>query len=133
MRVWTPCCFTTAGQLERMVGSINSHTYSMTSGKGGAPIAVPIKSVKVNWSRQAMFVHIMQQPFMTHKLEVRREGPNHYSASATLLENRQLAAPSGLGSFDACLFDLAPEDEPSKLQMFLQGSKEPLPGGPVWR
>ena len=120
--------------LDRLAGCVNSHTYSMTSGKGGAPITVPIKSVKANWSRQAMFVHIDERPFVTHKLTVVREAANRYRATAVLTEDKRQSAPSGLGSFDACLFDLAPDDQPSQIQMFLDpGSKGPLPSGPIWQ
>ena len=133
MKSWVSCCFTTAAQLEKMTGSINSHTYSMTSGKGGAPIAVPLKSLRVDWSRQALFAHIDQRPFATHELSIVRLGANHYRAAATLTEDKRQSAPSGLGSYDACLFELAPEDEASKLQVFLDGSMAPLPSGPIWQ
>ena len=164
MKKWTPCCFTNAEELDELNGYVNDRMYSMTSGKGGAPINVPIKSVKPDWNRQAMFVHIDGHPFVTHKLTITREAPNRYRVGVVLTETarhpvhllcrfptiqvymlrmshermgawhtHRHSAPSRLGSFDGCLFDLAPGDEPSKLRMFLEGGQDPVPSGPEWQ
>ena len=69
------------------------------------------------------------------------------ATSAGLKEKRSLAAPSGLGSFDACIFDLADDDvsvagapaAAAPVTMMLQGKGDylstpckPLPSGPEW-
>ena len=78
-------------------------------------------------------------PFATHQLSIEQRGSGDYWALACLKEKRQLAAPSGLGSFDACIFDLADGDSAASITMMLQGKGdyistpcEPLPSGPEW-
>lgn len=138
-KMWGSCLLTTQAHLGRFLDAVNDVSYSKTSGKGGAPLAVPIKRARPQWGRQAVLVVVSRAPFATHKLSIEQRGPGEYWALAGLQEKRQLAAPSGLGSFDACLFDLT-DGESSAVTMRLQGKGdylisrpcETLPNGPEW-
>ena len=134
---WKSVLLTTQQHFDRFVDSINSKTYSKTSGKGGARIHVPMKRAKPAWGRQAVLVVISGAPFARHQLSIERRARGEYWALAKLVEKRYLAAPSGLGSFDACVFDLA-ANEPTP-SMMLQGKGDylstpcaPLQSGPEW-
>jgi hypothetical protein len=144
-RVWKSVLLTTQAHFDRLVNAVNSSTYSKTSGKGGAPIVVPLKKAKPRWGKQAVLVVVSQSPFVRHQLSIERRGPGRYMALAKLVEKRMLAAPSGLGSFDACIFDLDRSEftadplAPPSVSMQLQGKGdylttpcEPLPSGPLW-
>ena len=88
-----------------------------------------------------MLAVVSRSPFVTHKISIERRADGYW-ALAGLKEKRSLAAPSGLGSFDACIFDLAEADTrelAAAVQMKLQGKGdylstpcEPLPSGPEW-
>ena len=137
---WKSSLLTTPEQFRKFVDAINSTTYSKTNGKGGAPIAVPIKRAKPKWGRQAVLVVVSRAPFVTHTLSIERRGKGQYWALAGLKDKRMLAAPSGLGSFDACIFDLDADESTTDVRMMLQGKGdylvakpcEPLPSGPQW-
>ena len=119
--------------LAELLDSVNEHTYSMTSGKGGAPIAVPLKKAKIDWRCQAVLVFVSESPYAQHSLQIHREAPNRYSAVATQTAKGMGSAPRGLVSFDACIFDLAPEDEPAAgLHVALEGVTGDLVSGPQW-
>lgn len=143
---WKSVLLTTQAQFDRFIDAVNDRTYSKTSGKGGAPIAVPIKRAKPLWGKQAVLAVITRSPFVTHQLSIERREAGDFWALAGLKEKRMLAAPSGLGSFDACIFDLADGEttsdsrSPSFVRMTLQGKGdyllhkpcEQLPSGPEW-
>jgi len=138
-RMWKSCMFTTQEQFDRFLDAIKCTTYSMTSGQGGKRFEVPIKRERPTWGRQAVLAVISQSPFVTHKISVERRGAGRYMAQAALKEKRSLACPSGLGSFDACIFDLADGDAAAAVQMELQGKGDylskpckPLSSGPEW-
>ena len=138
-RSWGSCLLTTQAQFGRFLEAVNCTTYSM-SGKGGAPILAPIKQARPKWGRQAVLVVVCRAPFATHQLSIEQRGAGAYWALACLKETRHLAAPSGLGSFDACIFDLTDGDPATSITMMLQGKGdyhihtpcEPLPSGPQW-
>ena len=96
------------------------------------------KKARPRWGKQAVLAVVCRSPFATHHLEIERRGDGDYWALAWLKEKRQLASPAGLGSFDACIFDLAAGE--SKTEMMLQGKGDyliarpcaPLPSGPEW-
>ena len=134
---WKSVLLTTQQHFDRFVGAINSTSYSKTSGKGGAPLAVPMKRAKPKWGKQAVLVVVSGSPFATHKLSIERRARGEYWALAGLKEKRELAAPSGLGSFDACIFEVAAGE--SSISMMLQGKGDylspwcaPLSSGPEW-
>ena len=136
---WGSCLLTTQAQFDRFLDAVNCTSYSKTSGKGGVPLAAPIKRARPKWGRQAVLVVVCRAPFATHQLSIEQRGSGDYWALACLKEKRQLAAPSGLGSFDACIFDLADGDSAASITMMLQGKGdyistpcEPLPSGPEW-
>lgn len=138
-RRWKSALLLTEQHFQKFLGAINSSSYSKTSGKGGAPLAVPVKQATPTWGKQAVLVVVSQSPFVTHSLSIERRAAGQYMASAGLKEKRKLAAPSGLGSFDACLFDLAEQSAEQSVTMELQGKGEylstagkPLPNGPEW-
>ena len=134
---WKSALLLNGQHFQTFLGAICSTTYSKTSGKGGAPVEVPVKWAKPKWGKQAVLVVVSRSPFARHSLSIDRRAAGKYMAFAGLKEKRDLAAPSGLGSFDACIFDLA--DSEQNVVMGLQGkgdylSKpcEPLPNGPEW-
>ena len=136
---WKSALLTTQAHFDKFVGFINSRTYSMTNGKGGAPITVPMKRAKPRWGSEAVLAVISRSPFATHKLTIERRAKGDYWAMAKLTETRMLACPSGLGSFDACVFDLAEGESAAEVTMMLQGKGDylttpcvPLPSGPEW-
>jgi hypothetical protein len=137
---WESCLFTTQQQFDRFLGSINSTSYSKTSGKGGKSLDVPIKRARPKWGRQAVLAVVSRSPFVTHTVSVERSVKGDYKAVAVLKEKRNLASPSGLGSFDACIFDLAEGESTVMVTMELQGKGDylskpcgPLPSGPEWK
>jgi hypothetical protein len=146
VKTWKSVLLTTEDHFARFVAAINSTTYSKTSGKGGAPIAVPIKKARPCWGKQAVLVVVSRSPFVTHKLSIDRRSKGDYWALAGLKDKRALAAPSGFGSFDACIFDLADDESTTDplsnayVRMTLQGKGdylvakpcEALPSGPEW-
>ena len=144
---WKSVLLTTQAHFDEFLDSINSTSYSKTSGQGGARLDVPIKRARPAWGRQAVLVVVSRSPFATHKLSIERRARGEYWALAGLKEKRSLAAPSGLGSFDACIFDLADDDvsvagapaAAASVTMMLQGKGDylstpckPLPSGPEW-
>jgi hypothetical protein len=94
---WKSVLLTTQEQFDRFVGAINSTSYSKTSGKGGAPLAVPMKKAKPKWGKQAVLAVVCRSPFAKHQLQIERRAEGEYWALAGLKEKRELAAPSGLG------------------------------------
>lgn len=102
----------------------------------GAPINVPIKSAKPKWGQQAVLVAVKSAPFATHTLVIERVASSRYVATATKVEDRKLSCPSGLGSFDACIFDLAEGEDAATLEMVLHGLPDsdatPLVDEPVF-
>ena len=134
---WTSMLITTSGDFTRFLKSVNDKSYSMTSGQGGRSFSVPIKSAAPRWGEQAMLVAVKRAPFATHSLAVERDALGRYSATATFVEDKRQSCPSGLGSFDACIFDLAPGEDAGSVQMVLQGlpdaDGEPLLSAPVLR
>ena len=139
-RSWGSCLLTTQAQFHRFLDAVNCTADSKTSGKGGAAIMAPIKQARPKWGLQAMLVVVCRAPFATHQLSIEQRGPGAYWALACLKEQRHLAAPSGLGSFDACIFDLSDGDPATSITMRLQGKGdyhvhtpcESLPSGPQW-
>ena len=136
---WKSALLTAQADFNEFVECINSRTYSMTNGKGGQPIAVPMKRARPKWGKQAVLVVVSGSPHVTHEISIERRAKGDYWALAKLKEKRNLSAPSGLGSYDACVFDLAEGETRTDLSMRLQGKGdylttpcEPLPSGPVW-
>ena len=107
---WKSALLTTQPQFDKFVRSVNDTSYSKTSGKGGARLDEPVKRARPAWGRQAVLVVVSRAPFARHQLCIERRARGEYWALAKLVEKRGLAAPSGLGSFDACVFDLADDD-----------------------
>ena len=136
---WKSVLLRTQAQFDKFIESINVKSYSMTAGQGGKPITVPMKRAKPRWDEQVVLAVVSRSPFVTHKLSIERRAKGEYWALAKLEDKRSLSAPSGLGSFDACVFDLAEGESSDSVTMRLQGKGDylvtpcqPLPSGPQW-
>ena len=136
---WKSVLLTTQAQFDKFIESVNLKSYSMTAGQGGKPITMPMKRAKPRWGEQAVLAVVSGSPFVTHKLSIERRAKGEYWALAKLEDKRSLSAPSGIGSFDACVFDLAEGESLDNVTMRLQGKGdylvtpcEPLKSGPQW-
>jgi hypothetical protein len=105
---------------QRFISNINASTYSMTSGKGGAKIHVPLKSAKINFARQTLVVLVSRLPFETFGLDMERGAGGSLIGHVVFKERRMHAAPAGLGSFSAFLFDKG-DDAGGPMQVKLSG------------
>lgn len=128
---WKSSLFTSQQHLDEFKESVNTRTYSMTSGQGGKPIKVSIMSAKLK-PQTAMLVIVSTAPSLqVTSLTISRHGKGLYRARAERVENRRLSAPSGIGSFGACSFELAADENPSDVRMTLDDGSQPLPSSPV--
>jgi hypothetical protein len=131
---WQSVIVTTAEQYAEFSGSVNRSTYSMDSRNSGKPIKPTKDSIKpAKWGTEAMLITVHSAPFVRHALTIERHPTirGRYVALVQVVENRRLSAPSGLGSFDAATFALAPGEDAASVTMTLNDSSKPLPSGPM--